>query len=246
MATFVLVHGAFHGGWCWRLVADRLRADGHTVFTPTLTGLGERAHLAAPSVSLSTHVQDVIAVLEWEGLSDVVLVGHSYGGMVISGVADRVADRIAALFYLDALVPEDGHSTLDYQTPERRQLMLDKVAENDGWRLPPFSAAFYGVADPEQEAWVDGLTTPQPFATFRERSAFYAGGPDAVADKHYVLCTDPPLAYLRQFHDRVASAPGWRASELATGHDAMVTEPEAVVRLLLDAAGSGVSPRPPA
>ena len=101
--TFVLVHGAFHGGWCWRPVADILRAAGHTVFTPTLTGLGERLHLLTPEVNLSTHIQDVVSVLEWENLRDVVLVGHSYGGAVVTGVADRVADRIGSIVYLDAV-----------------------------------------------------------------------------------------------------------------------------------------------
>jgi pimeloyl-ACP methyl ester carboxylesterase len=232
MATYVLVHGAFHGGWCWRDVAARLREAGHLVFTPTLTGLGERAHLASPAVGLSTHIQDVLAVLRWEGLADAVLVGHSYGGAVISGVADRAADRLRALVYLDAAVPHDGVSVLEHQPAERGRHMQELVAGNDGWRLPPYSAEFYGVSDPEKQRWVDALCVPQPFATFRERAVYANGGPEAVARKLYILCTDPPLPVMRQFYDEVRVKPGWDAIELATGHDAMVTVPDELARIL--------------
>lgn len=236
MARFVLVHGAFHGGWCWREVTARLRAAGHEVFAPTLTGLGARAHLASPAIALSTHVEDVARLILWEDLQDVVLVGHSYGGMVITGVADRLADRLAALVYLDALVPRDGESALDLQPPERRAAILEEVAANGGWLWPPRTAAFYGVRDPQTQAWVDGRCTPQPFGTLFERLRL-AGEPGAgVARRLYVLCTDPPLAYMRRFYERAAATPGWRAIELATGHDAMVTAPEALGRILLDVA----------
>jgi pimeloyl-ACP methyl ester carboxylesterase len=169
MATFVLVHGAFHGGWCWRDVAARLRASGHVVFAPTLTGLGERSHLAAPAVDLSTHVRDVVNLLEWEELGELVLVGHSYGGMVITGVADRRPERLAALIYLDALVPQDGQCALDLQPPERRASILEEVAAIGGWLWPPRTAAFYGVRDQRRQAWVDDRCTPQPFHTLLER-----------------------------------------------------------------------------
>src|SRR5262249_25595660 len=123
MATFVLVHGAWHGGWCWRDVAARLRRAGHDVYAPSLTGLGERAHLARPGIALDDHVQDVVALLQMEALSDVVLVGHSYGGMVVTGAADREAARIRRLVYLDAFVPESGRCVLDYVVPERAAAM---------------------------------------------------------------------------------------------------------------------------
>ena len=234
MATFVLVHGAFHGGWCWRDVAARLRACGHEVFAPTLTGLGERSHLAAPAVGLSTHVRDVANVIEWEELGDVVLVGHSYGGMVITGVADRLAHRLAALVYLDALVPGNGESALDLQTPERRESILEEVAANGGWLWPPRTAAFYGVCDAAKQAWVDARCTPQPFPTLFERLRLDGPPGATVARKLYVLCTDPPLAYMRRFYEMAAATAGWRAMELRTGHDAMVTEPEALARILSD------------
>jgi pimeloyl-ACP methyl ester carboxylesterase len=231
MATFVLVHGAFHGGWCWRDVAARLRAAGHVVFAPTLTGLGERSHLAAPAVDLSTHVQDVANLIQWEELGELVLVGHSYGGMVITGVAERRPERLAALIYLDALVPQDGQCALDLQPPERRASILEEVAANGGWLWPPRTAAFYGVRDARRQAWVDGKCTPQPFQTLCEQLRLAAPPGGKVARKLYVLCTDPPLAYLRQFYQRAAAAPDWQVAELATGHDAMVTQPQILARL---------------
>ena len=233
MASFVLVHGAFHGGWCWRDVAARLRAGGHEVFAPTLTGLGERSHLASPAVDLSTHVLDVVNLLRWEDLGDVVLVGHSYGGMVVTGVAERAADRLASLVYLDALVPEDGQSVFDLQPAERRAAILEEIAANGGRFWPPRSAAFYGVRDPAQQAWVDGKCTPQPFGTLFERLRLTAASAGKVARKLYILCTDPPLAYMRRFYDMAGASDGWQTMELATGHDAMVTAPERLAQILL-------------
>ena len=238
MASFVLVHGAFHGGWCWRDVAARLCADGHEVFTPTLTGLGERSHLASPAVDLSTHVLDVVNLMHWEDLRDVVLVGHSYGGMVVTGVAEGAAERIGALVYLDALVPEDGQSALDLQPAERRAEILEEVAANGGRLWPPRSAAYYGVRDPARQAWVDGHCTPHPFATVFERLRLSGPPAAGVARKLYILCTDPPLPYLRRFYDLAAAREGWQTMELPTGHDAMVTEPERLSQILLEWSGA--------
>ena len=234
MATFVLVHGAFHGGWCWRDVTAQLRAAGHEVFAPTLTGLGERSHLASPAVDLSTHVQDVANLLEWEDLRDLVLVGHSYGGMVITGVADRLPERLAGLIYLDALVPQDGQSVLDLQPPERRASILEEVAAKGGRFWPPRTGAYYGVRDPARQAWVDGKCTPQPFQTLFERVRLEGPPGGKVARKLYILCTDPPLAYMRRFYEWASDAPGWEVSELATGHDAMITQPKALAGLLAE------------
>src|SRR5262245_14863398 len=125
MATFVLVHGAWHGGWCWQRVSPLLRARGHEVFAPTLTGLGERSHLLTREIGLETHVADVVNAIRWEDLTDVVLCGHSYGGMVISGAADRMADRVRSLVYLDAFVPADGQSIFDFMTAERAEGFRD-------------------------------------------------------------------------------------------------------------------------
>jgi pimeloyl-ACP methyl ester carboxylesterase len=195
-----------------------LRASGHEVFAPTLTGLGERSHLASPTVDLSTHIQDVANLIEWGDLRGAVLVGHSYGGMVITGVADRLASRLAGLIYMDALVPQDGQCALDLQPPERRESILEEVAANGGWFWPCRTAAFYGVRDPARQAWVDGKCTPQPFHTLFERLRLIGPPGEKVARKLYILCTNPPLAYMRKFYEWASDAPGWQVTELATGH----------------------------
>src|SRR4029450_13175141 len=138
MTTYLLVHGGWVGGWIWNRVAPILRKAGHDVFTPTLTGLGERAHLANPDIDLATHIQDVVSVLEFEDLKRVVLVGHSYGGMVITGVAERTAERLNHLVYLDAFVPRDGQSVADLVSPELAASFEEGVRlSGDGWRIPP-------------------------------------------------------------------------------------------------------------
>jgi len=157
--TFVLVHG----GWCWRRVADQLRMRGHQVFTPTLTGLGERSHLLSPNIDLTTHVTDVLKLIEWEGITDFVLCGHSYGGMVVTGVAQSISERIRSIVYLDAFVPTSGRSVLDYCEPERRKAIF---SEKDGI-VRPVSAHDFRVNEADQ-AWVDGRCSPHPAATFHE------------------------------------------------------------------------------
>jgi pimeloyl-ACP methyl ester carboxylesterase len=168
-----------------------------------------------------------------------VLVGHSYGGMVITGVADRLAERLAALIYLDAVLPQDGHCALDLQPPERRESILEEVAANGGWLWPPRTAVFYGVRDQRRQAWVDGKCTPQPFHTLFERLRLEAPPRSKVARKLYILCTDPPLAYMRRFYEWASAAPGWQVTELATGHDAMITQPEILARLLAESGPGG-------
>jgi len=163
----VLIHGSMHGGWCWQRVAPLLRAAGHDVYTPTLTGLGERVHLAHPAVDLDTHIRDVLGVLEFEDLHEVILVGHSYGTMVITGVADRVPERIAHLVYLDGTMAADGQTALDFFPPEWRASRRAQVdAEGEGWRLlPPVDLTVWGIRE-DDAAWVHGKLVPQPFKTF--------------------------------------------------------------------------------
>lgn len=165
MANFVLVHGGWQGGWSYRRVARLLRQAGHEVYTPTLTGLGERSHLAEMPINLDTHITDIVNTILWEDLSDVVLVGHSYGGMVITGVADQISERISALVYLDALVPEAG-DTLFTLRPEFMEPFVTRVATNEGLMVPPFPASAYDTSLPEDWAWIDEKTTPHPFACF--------------------------------------------------------------------------------
>jgi pimeloyl-ACP methyl ester carboxylesterase len=231
-APIVLVHGAWHGGWCWKRVAPRLRAAGHDVFTPTPTGVGERVHLAGPGVNLVTHVTDVLQVLEAEELSDVVLVGHSYAGMVVTGVADRAATKLRSLVYLDAFVPDDGRNMIEYVTAERRGGMI-KEGEGSG-HLNPLPAKVLGLTEPADHDWVTRRMTPQPYGTFSQPLRFqHEGG--AHLPRTYVYCSNPPTGSFDQFATRFRNDPKWRFHELKTGHDCMVTQPEALARIILEA-----------
>jgi pimeloyl-ACP methyl ester carboxylesterase len=233
MRCFVLVHGGRHGGWCWRKVRPRLERAGHEVHAPTLTGLGERQHLARPNVDLDTHTRDVLGVIEYEDLRDVVLVGHSYGGMVISAVADAAPERLAHLVFFDALVPRSGETVLDLMTPSLPAQLRELVrTEGDGWRLP--SAAVrpedYGVTDPDDVAWVRSKLTDQPFASYTQPIRLTGRG-DAVP-RSFVACTAPGGLLSTEPRKR-AEAAGWPIFEVSTGHDAMITEPAAVADILL-------------
>lgn len=222
MATIVLVHGSFTGGWCWSQVAHALRAAGHHVHTPTLTGLGERAHLATPSTGLLTHIDDVSAVLRWRELSDVMLVGHSYAGMVITGVADRERHRIASLVYIDAFVPSAGQSCADLLPWIGEQF---SAAAGDGFLVPPLPPEAFAVTSPEWLARCAALMTPMPVATHREPSP--AGPPTLPAT--YVHCARQP------FFDAVADqmrAAGMPIRHLDTGHMPMMSAPAETAELL--------------
>ncbi len=236
MATFVLVHGAWHGGWCWRPVADRLRAAGHDVFAPTLTGLCDRAHLLSRDVGLDTHVTDVASLIDWEELEDVVLCGHSYGGMVIAGAAERAADRIATLVYLDAFVPAPGGALFDHIPEDRQAGFRQRAAEEgDGWLAPPPDAAIW-VEDAAQQAWLNAKVTPHPLRSMEDRLP-ETNARAAIAGKVYVYATANPIPTFAQFHDRYRDDPAWRMHTLPTSHDAMVSMPDEVAAILAEAAG---------
>ena len=231
---FVLVHGGWHGGWCWRDVGRLLRASGHEVFAPTLTGLGERVHLLEPGIGLDTHVRDVVGVLDFEDLNGVVLVGHSYGGMVISGVAEHAAERVSRLVFLDAFVPEDGQSLFDLLRPERRDLYRQGALERgEGWRVSAPPPQALGITDEPRARWLAERLTPQPLRTF-EQPVRLASPAAASLPRTYVHCTKGPLApSFVPFATRYKYEPGWRYRELATGHDAMLTVPEELAEELL-------------
>ncbi len=233
MAAFVLVHGAWHGGWCWARVAPLLRAKGHQVFCPTLTGLGERAHLLGRQVDMSTHIEDVAGVLEAEELRDVVLCGHSYGGMVITGVAVRCKDRIRQLVYLDSAVVEDGESWSSAHSPQLQAERRRLAEASGGVSMPVPRAEVFGLRDPGDLEWVQRRLTPQPFAPYDQK--LHWGGPVGNGlPKVYVDCTDPVYAGLAPVKDRLRGQPGWPVIELRTGHDAMVSAPEETARMLLE------------
>lgn len=227
--NYVLVHGAFHGGWCWGRVAERLRAAGHVVYTPTLTGLGDRAHLLSPAVDLNMHIDDIVVLLRSNGLRDVVLVGHSYGGIVITGVADRVRERLRALVYLDAVVIDDGQSWSSIHPTNVVQAFLEQAERGDALAVPSVDA--FGIESPEDRAWVQSKLTPHPAGTYRQPLRLEHPLGNGV-DRTYVDCTHPRLPSLARVKARVRSEGGWRVLELATGHDAMITAPGPVSSLL--------------
>jgi pimeloyl-ACP methyl ester carboxylesterase len=230
MSTYVLVHGAWHGSWCWKRVRGLLQAQGHAVFTPTLTGVGERSHLLAREVNLETHINDVVNLMRWEDLSDVILCGHSYGGCVITGVADRVPERIGGLVYLDAFVPRNGECLLDHLPPEQQARMLEKAAGPDGWKTPPIPAEVFQV-NARDAAWVNRQCTAQPFATFEQRITLTGAG-EAVKNLTYIQAGNfregSPFG---PFYER-AKAQGWKTLSLPAGHDAMLDAPEELAAAL--------------
>jgi pimeloyl-ACP methyl ester carboxylesterase len=232
VATFVLVHGAWHGGWCWRRVTPLLRAAGHEAFAPTLTGLGERAHLISAAVNLDTHVQDVLAVLKCEDLTHVILVGHSYGGMVITVVADRAPERLSHLVYLDAFVPRDGQSLYDFVPPERRA-MYDQSAstQGEGFRLPPLPLEYFGLTVEADVRWAAPRLVPQPLGTFTQPARLTR--PAQALPRTYIACLQHTGPF-KQFYERAQTEPGWRFRGLDAVHDVMITAPRDLVALLLE------------
>jgi pimeloyl-ACP methyl ester carboxylesterase len=235
MSTFVLVHGAWHGSWCWKRVRRILQQLGHEVFTPTLSGVADRSHLSAPSINLDTHIDDVVNLIRWEELSDVVLCGHSYGGMVVTGIADRIPDKIRSLVYLDAFVPENGENLLQHVPPEQNAGMMEGMnAVGDGWQLPPIPAEVFNLNDADRD-WVNSQCTMQSVETFRQPISL-TGGIDKVSNVMYIRASGfnegspfPPFM-------EKARAKGWVTHEIECGHDVMVDKPEELSQRLLEAA----------
>ncbi|GAA0901803.1 alpha/beta hydrolase [Pseudonocardia zijingensis] len=227
---FVLVHGAWHGGWCWRRVARVLRDAGHDVLTPTLTGFGARAHLLGADVGPDTLVQDVVGVLESEELHDVVLVGHSFGALVALAVAERCPDRLRRVVLLDGLVVEAGEPGFAALPPESVAARTAAAEASGGLAIPPPGAAAFGLTDPDDIAWVGRRLTPHPLRTYAEPFPLHGplGGGRPVT---YIACTDPAYPAVHGAH-AIARREGWELRELAAGHDAMVSAPEATARAL--------------
>jgi len=229
MATVVLAHGAWSAAWAWKKMRPLFRKAGHEFFSPTYTGLGERAHLARPEVDLSTHVQDVLAVLEIEGLKEVTLLGHSYGGMVATGVADKAADRIARVVYIDAFAPKDGQSLFDLLGPKGEAHMRAGAAKDgDGWKLPlnPMPPD----TSPEDAAWAVPKRRPQPIKTFEEKIKLSSG---KFPPRHYIYAKkNGPGDVLRQFAERAKNEPGWTHHEIDASHNPHITCPDVLMALL--------------
>lgn len=234
MSTFVLVHGAWHGGWAWQRVIPMLRDAGHEAHAPTLTGLSDRAHLLNPAVGLSTHVQDVVALIEAHDLTEVVLVGHSYAGQVVTGVADRIPDRLAKRVYLDAFVGDDGDAAIDLLPETVARHYRESVGgPGFGWLIPVRSLTVLGVTEQQDLDWLAPRLTPHPWLTYTEPLRLSGPSPVPAA---YVECVD----WMRVFrpHAEKAEALGWPVHHIMTGHEAMVTAPKDLAELLLTIGGS--------
>ena len=236
MATFLVAHGAWSAGWVWKKMRPLLRGRGHELFTPTYTGLGERVHLVNPDIGLNTHIEDILAVLEFEDLREVILVGHSYGGMVATGVADRALERIARLVYLDAFVPRDGQSSFDLQPEEIRSRMREAArAAGEGWRIPP------NPMPPDTSeadvAWAAPRRKMHPIKTFEE--PIHLTGACETLPRTYIYCTRAAEGdVFGQFAARARSEPGWSYREIDARHNPHITAPETLAGLLDDVAAS--------
>jgi len=231
MATYVLVHGAWRGSWIWKRVRKELLARGHDVFTPTLTGVGERSHLLSRDVNLETHVADVINLIRWEELGNIVLCGHSYAGCVVTTVADRIPEKISALVYLDAFVPENGQSLNDTLPPADRQAQLEATRTvGEGWKTPPIPAEAFNVNSRDRE-WVDRQSTLQPLACFQQPLRL-SGALSRIENITYILATGWSPSPFPQFYEK-ARTRGWSTLTMNCGHDVMLDRPEEVAQILL-------------
>jgi pimeloyl-ACP methyl ester carboxylesterase len=249
MSNFVLIHGAWHGGWCWRDVAEPLLAAEHGVYAPSLTAMGEHAHLRplidGSRVTLATHAEDVVSLIESHDLRDVVLVGHSYGGLIITGAFDRLMSsrRIKRLVYVDALVPEPGDAWHRFHSAEARaKREADAQAAGGQYMLPP-DAGIFGLEDDAQRAWVQSRLTPHPYGAYTSSLALpniaALGENPFPVPRQYIDCVKPFYSDFNGLKQRLAADPRWDYVRVETGHDIMVSEPEGLAQLLLAGESSG-------
>lgn len=247
MSTFLLVHGAWHSGRCWERVVPLLESAGHRVYAPSLTGYGDRAHLLGPEVGLDTHVADVVTLIREQDLTDVVLVGHSYAGLVISSVANQVPDRIAELVYLDAMVPRDGETAVDVQ-PVTQQLIDLAARSGSGWRIPPLPEqpaplGLFGVTDPADVAWLRSMLSDQPVRCLQQPVRLDNPAADTIPRTHIHCVGGQPEGITRRpvppIQPNGTPAQVW---ELPTGHDCMITMPVELTDLLLKLAPEPATP----
>lgn len=231
----VLIHGAFHGGWCWREVANRLRADGHEVLPLTLTGLGERAHLIGPDVDLDTHIADIVGAVEAAELDRFVLVAHSYGGMPAAAAADRLADRISALVLLDSFIPDDGKSALDLRMSDPSVVPHPDPA--DGFSVPPPNAEVFGLTG-DLAVWANRRLTPHPAGSMTQPIRL-SGAWLGVPRKVYIRMTGNQAAYFDRSYAIAEADADWVALRRDGPHNAMMTDPDWFVGVLAEHALSG-------
>ena len=237
MADYVLIHGAWHGGWCWVDVTRGLAGLGHRVFAPSLTGCADRGHLLSPLVTLGTHVEDVVRLIEFESLDGCVLVGHSYGGNVISGVADRLRERVGPYVFLDAGVPPDDAALWSWSQPHSEATQASRrgqiAGDGRGIFLPPPSAQAFGITEASQAAWLETRLSPMPAGLYDSVIELKRGASRGLR-RTYVAATSPVYETMRSVQQRLRPDPSWTFLEIATCHDMMVTAPAEVVKLLHD------------
>jgi pimeloyl-ACP methyl ester carboxylesterase len=242
MAHFVLVHGAWHGAWCWRRVTQALQVQGHRVYAVTLTGLGDRSHLLSPAITLETHIEDVRQLIDTEELSDVVLAVHSYAGMIGTAIADRIGERLKHLVYVDAVLPKPGESWSSTQSSATQQQRLAAAEASVNFSFPPPDPVVFGLHN-DDHAWVQRRQTPHPGNTYRMPLAFDVQRVAAIP-RTFISCTEPALATIEPSRLRAkdpafwggAWLPGSQVIPMTTGHDPMISEPAALTRILLDRA----------
>ena len=233
--TFVLVHGAWHGGWCWRDVAAILRAKGHRVYTPSLPGLAEHSHLLTTSINLDTHINDVANLFLWEDIENAVLVGHSYGGWPISGAVEKIGARVSSIVYLDAFLPSNGERGFDTTSAQFQAQLKDAVAKGEAGRpVPPASA--FKVIDPKNVAWVQSKMTQQPVGVAMQPIAL-TGARDKIARKTYIRASAYPQPLFDKYLAQCKADPSWKTYEFKAeeaGHDVMVDAPQRLAEILLE------------
>ncbi len=231
--TFVLIHGAYHGGWCWRRVADLLEARGHKVYAPSLTGLADRSHLMSRDINLDTHIQDVVNLFTWEDLRDVTLVAHSYGGWPVTGALETIADRVSSLVYLDAFLPSDGQKGSDFLSTPIKAALAEAVARGDLSRPSP-KAEFFKVNEKDR-AYVDSKTTPQPNGIALQAIKL-TGAYEKVARKAYIRAPAYTQAAFDAYFAEKNGKPGWKTMTVPYGHDIMIDAPAPLADMLLSLA----------
>jgi pimeloyl-ACP methyl ester carboxylesterase len=231
MSSFVLMHGGWHGGWCWKKVAMLLRGRGHDVFTPSLTGMGDREHLCTPEVGLDTHTADILSLLRVEQLSDVILVGHSYGGVIMTLVADQIPSHLSALVYVDAVIPQAGVPGWEGFPPERQKQMLQGAEALGGWRVPPPDPTAWGIENEADLQWLRACCSPHPIKTMRDVPQI-RGAWQSVRTKHYILAGAKPNPRFVAHHHAVSTQTDWSTETIMGSHDLMVTHPSELANSL--------------
>jgi hypothetical protein len=228
--AFVLVHGAWHGGWCWRRVADLLEKSGQRPFTPTLTGLGERSHLMSKDIVLDTHIADIVNVIAWEDLNDICLVAHSYGGWPVCGALEKVVDRVSSVIFVDAFLPEDGQKALDLASEFSRKGTLEAIAKGEISRPAPKAETFY--VNESDRPWVDAKLTAQPVGVALQQIRL-TGAREKVLKKTYIRAPVYPQPAFDRYYAAKKADPAWQTYEIDGGHDVMIDRPQRLVEILL-------------